>query len=84
MFIRKYMGIRLTVIHLALGFNMGVSNNKSRIISLRLDNEVFSKLKRLHPNYAEYLRERITYDLTRKHIRKRGNDEHKATTRISN
>ncbi len=49
---------------------MAVQNNKSRIVSFRLDNEVYAKLKRLHPNVSEYLRDRITYDVTRKHMRR--------------
>ncbi len=49
---------------------MGISNSKSRVISIRLDNEVYLKLKRLHPNVCEYLRDRIYYDTMRKHQRK--------------
>jgi len=43
---------------------------KSKIVTFRLDEAVFKRLKKNHPNTSEYLRERVTYDVTRKHRRK--------------
>ena len=43
---------------------------KSKIVTFRLDEEVFRRLKKNHPNTSEYLRDRVTYDVTRKHRRK--------------
>jgi len=44
--------------------------SKSVLVSLRLPQEVYDKLKRNHPNVSEYLRNRITYDIMRKHTKK--------------
>jgi len=43
---------------------------KSKIVTFRLDEEVFRRLKKNHPNTSEYLRSRVTYDIVRKHRRK--------------
>ena len=43
---------------------------KSKIVTFRLDKEVFDRLKKNHPNTSEYLRSRVTYDITRRHRRK--------------
>ena len=51
------------------GRKMAGKSKKSTIVSVRLDNEVVAKLRRLHPNICEYLRQRIEYDITRKHKR---------------
>jgi len=45
-------------------------SRKSKIVTFRLEDKVFKRLKRNHPNTSEYLRERVTYDVTRKHRRK--------------
>jgi len=45
-------------------------HRKSKIVTFRLDNEDYAKLKRNHPQVSEYLRERITYDIRRKHRKK--------------
>lgn len=44
---------------------------RSTIVSFRLDNEVLAKLRRNHPDVSTYLRERVTYDVTRKHGRRK-------------
>jgi len=46
-----------------------MASKKSKIVTFRLDNEVYNRLKKNHPNVSEYLRGRVTYDVTRKHIR---------------
>jgi hypothetical protein len=43
-------------------------NNQSIVISVRLSLDVYDKLRRLHPHVCAYLRERIEYDVTRKHV----------------
>ena len=45
-------------------------NRKSRMVTFRMEEDVYQKLKRLHPNHSEWLRDRVKYDLTRKHRRK--------------
>ena len=45
-------------------------SRKSKIVTFRLEDEVFKRLKKNHPNTSEYLRDRVTYDVTRKHRRK--------------
>jgi len=49
---------------------MAGKSKKSRIVTFRLSNEVYDHLKRNHPQVSEYLRDRITYDVTRKHKQK--------------
>ena len=49
---------------------MSDKSKKSKVVTFRLDNEVFARLKRNHPKVSQYLRDRITYDVTRKHRRK--------------
>ncbi len=46
---------------------MAGTSKKTGRITVRLENDVLAKLKRQHPNVSEYLRERITYDVTRSH-----------------
>lgn len=48
-----------------------VYSGKSKVVTLRLSEEVYEKLKRNHPNVSEYLRERITYDVLRSHAKVR-------------
>lgn len=43
---------------------------KSVHVTFRLPQEVYDKLKKNHPNVSEYLRDRITYDVMRKHTKK--------------
>lgn len=43
------------------------TTKKSKIVTFRLDEEVYNRLRKNHPNTSEYLRERVTYDITRKH-----------------
>ena len=45
-------------------------SRKSRIVTFRLDEDTFKRLKKSHPEVSEYLRERVTYDVTRRHRRK--------------
>jgi hypothetical protein len=44
-------------------------SRKSRIVTFRLEDDVFKRLKKNHPQVSEYLRQRVTYDVTRKHKR---------------
>lgn len=44
-------------------------SRKSTIVTFRIDNVVLAQLKKNHPNVSEYLRERVTYDITRKHTK---------------
>lgn len=53
---------------------MAKISKSSKVVTFRLDNETFQKLKKNHPNVSEYLRARITYDITRKHVKGRWND----------
>ena len=46
-------------------------SKKTTIVSFRLDNTVLAKLRRNHPDVSAYLRERVTYDITRKHTRRK-------------
>jgi len=50
---------------------MAGRSKKTRIVTFRMENEVYSKAKRLHPNLSEWLRDRVHYDVTRKHIRRK-------------
>jgi len=52
---------------------MAGTSKKSRIVTFRMDNEVYAKARRLHPNLSEWLRGRVKYDLTRKHTKGRWN-----------
>jgi len=45
-------------------------SRKTRVVTFRMENEVYSKAKRLHPNLSEWLRDRMKYDITRKHKRR--------------
>ena len=53
-------------------------SRKSKIISIRLPNELIAKVQKRvdvgrHESVSDYLRERIIYDITRKHKKaKRG------------
>lgn len=46
---------------------------KSVVVTFRLEKRVHDKLKRLHPEVSEYLRDRVTYDVTRSHTKKKRN-----------
>ena len=50
---------------------MAGKSKKTSIVTFRLEKDVLARLRRSHPNVSEYLRDRVTYDVTRKH-RKRG------------
>jgi len=49
---------------------MAGKSKKTKIVTFRLNNEDYVKLKMNHPQVSEYLRERTTYDIRRKHRRK--------------
>jgi len=49
---------------------MAGTSKKSVVVTFRLDKEVHARLKRNHPNVSEYLRNRVSYDITRRHGRK--------------
>ena len=44
-------------------------SKSSTVVTFRLDNDVLRRLRKNHPRVSEYLRQRITYDVTRKHRR---------------
>ena len=50
---------------------MAGKSKKTRVITFRLENDVYKKLKKNHPNTSEYLRDRVTYDITRKHTKRK-------------
>ena len=49
---------------------MAGKSKKTRVVTFRMEDEVYQKLKKLHPNSSEWLRDRVKYDLTRKHGRR--------------
>lgn len=44
---------------------------KSVMVTFRLEKEVFDRLKKNHPNVSEYVRQRMTYDITRSHKKRK-------------
>jgi len=50
---------------------MAGKSKKTKIVTFRLEHDVFEKLKKNHPDVSRYLRDRVTYDITRSHRRKR-------------
>jgi uncharacterized protein YozE (UPF0346 family) len=52
-------------------------HRKSKIVTFRLEDAVFNKLKKNHPQVSDYLRKRVTYDVTRKHVKGRWSDKQK-------
>jgi len=47
------------------------TSKKTRVVTFRMKHDTYEKLRRNHPNVSEYLRDRIEYDITRRHGRKK-------------
>jgi len=50
---------------------MAGTSKKTRVVTFRMRHDTYEKLKKNHPNVSEYLRDRIEYDITRRHERKK-------------